>query len=271
MAAWKPCKQNPSQQFVTPRVIMPNPPTLEIESLIAPVRHDVPDVTFGITHWLRLDALSECIASIHAYYPHARVDTQDTRGNLSWGRNQLVSRCTTPYFFLLEEDMELTRHTKVEAMQEMLAACPKLAGLGGGMLDIKYRRGRYCAANFRTDGVHGIVDSLEKDDQHEFIWCEFIYNWGLFRTDVLQTHPWDERLAMSEHDEFFVRMRRDTDYRFGCSRCVVRHKRMREDEEYRKAKMQRTFRYRETRDELLGGGLAGKHDKHIWKRVDGKV
>lgn len=244
------------------------PPPSFIDDQVIDVQIDYPDVTFGITHYLRLDSLATCINSIHAFYPHARVDIQDTKGNLSWGRNQLIDRCDTKWLFLMEEDMAVLPQTNIGLLQSIMEDNPGLAGIGTGMIEKSAPRGRYNAAKIiNHKGVITLRDSVELSQCGRFIWCDLLYNVGLFRVDFLRQFPWEVRLPFSEHDEFFWRVKQNSSWRFGCSRALVRHYRNREDLLYSKARMQRALLMRKEA-KRLGANITGTHDWYIWNYID---
>lgn len=193
-------------------------------------------ITFGVTHYLRPECLDRCLASIRLYYPDARIDTQDTGGNLSWGRNELLRRCRTPYFVLLEEDMEITADTDIDRLRRIVEHDDELAGCGGWLDE----HGQRVAWQHDFDVFRG-ASSMQPSRQPARVTpagdvyypCHAIFNFGVFRTAALRECPWDEHLELAEHVEFFNRLRRR--WRVAVSPDVtISHARERPSDEYRR-------------------------------------
>ena len=77
-------------------------------------------VTITITTYKRPKCLERLLESIKQYYPTLPVEIVDTKGNLSWGRNELGRRVKTPYFLMLEDDFIITSDTSIEKLLQVL-------------------------------------------------------------------------------------------------------------------------------------------------------
>lgn len=227
-------------------------------------------VTFGITFYLRLRDLTRCLKSIERQFPGAIVDTQNTHGNLSWARNELVDRCKTKYYFLLEEDMLVTEETNLQEMHQILEEHENLAGVGL----IMNQRGRLlaCAAVFerKSKGRYWSVDSQEIDDSGRFIWCDRTHNCGLFRTQALRETRWDEELWLAEHEEFYWRMWRNGKYRMALGRGTIVHRRSRPGQEYNQQRFERMWIDTPKCREKLGVALKKKYSDDSWGEALGE-
>ena len=212
-------------------------------------RAPIDDATFCITYYKRIGCLRRCIESIENTYGEVRVLVQDTGGNLSRARNQLVDRCETPFYIMLEEDMTLLPPgrrggpvTDLEHMMWILLRSKRYAGVSGGLLD---QNGLvYKGFNFGTpkNGVVPIRKSSILRAGSSVLECDCVPNWGVFRTEALREARWDERLELAEHEEFFFRLK-CLGWRVALSRCGVGHYKVRRSQAYHRAR-QRTGDFR---------------------------
>lgn len=222
---------------------------------------DWSEVTFGITHFMRDEELAGCVRSIQRHVPRAKIDTQDTHGNLSWGRNQLIDRCETPVYFMLEEDMRL--YDAPELLVNLLLYRKDLLGVSGGLNE--FRKMRAMAANFkRTPRIIHMVNSDRLRYFHEtpYLLCDATFNFGAFRADRLREIRWDERLELAEHFEFFSRSK----WPMACAPYRVRHRRKRGSEEYRERRRQLRF-FRGAEKRIAGGTFVRESDWDAWERL----
>lgn len=192
--------------------------------------------------------MRRCIASIEDTYGEVRILVQDTGGNLSRARNQLVDRCETPYYIMLEEDMTILPIKKgrgvtdLEHMMWILHRSRKYAGVSGGLLDQKGLV--YKGFNFGRprNGTVPIKKATLLRGGRSILECHCVPNWGVFRTDALRETRWDERLELAEHEEFFFRLM-CRGWRVALSRCAIGHYRVRRSSGYDEAR-QRTGDFR---------------------------
>jgi len=188
--------------------------------------------TFCITWHLRELDLQECVASIKQRYPSAEILTQDTGGNLSYGRNRLLDRCATRYYFMLEEDMRITPRTDLGLMWRILQH-HNVQGVSGVLEE---RRGSVAMAAMirRTRGGWNWSSSRDlffTERGEPWIYAHATKNWGLFEWEALNRVRWDERLDLHEHFEFFVRWYRAGKH-VGVCRSSVAHYKSRPSGEY---------------------------------------
>lgn len=223
---------------------------------------NIDDVTFCITYYRRPHVLAKLIDSIGRYHPTAKIDVQDTEGNLSWGRNELVKRCRTRYYFMLEEDMEFCRFTKVKRMKQMLRRKPGLAGISGGL--IERGRVRWKAGNFNPALPRYVY--IRQSNRYAFnkklIICHYTSNWGLFRVEALEQTMWDERLELAEHEDFFYRLWKNG-WEVGCAMYQILHWSARPSRAYNRQRG-RLRGFRRKADEI--SRFRTKLDKVPWKR-----
>lgn len=210
------------------------------------------DVTFGITWYLRERDLSDCVDSIREHCGEsAKIITQDTAGNVSRGRNQLLDRVDTRFYFMLEEDMRLTPRTNLNLMWRIMQE-----GVSGvsGILQERRRR-RAVAIRYRRQSGKLFILNSEKlrltDRQEPWILADGCSQWGLFETGILRSVKWDERLELQEHWDFFDRFSRQG-HSVGVCRSEISHLRSRPTEAYIAARRRGRNVYFRKEREIIG-------------------
>lgn len=192
---------------------------------------EISQLTAVIKTFHRPTALDRLIGSIRRFFPQLAIAVADdgfapTPRNdveylrlspdmgLSAGRNALLRHIRTPYFLLLDDDLEFCDQTRIERL---------LALVANGTVDIAagdyYRcKRKLFYTRRRWQPFHGIfrflngdlrlvAETLARFPQYEL--CDFVHNFFVARTaDVLAMGGWDEELKLNEHVEFFVRARR---------------------------------------------------------------
>lgn len=166
-------------------------------------------ITLAITHWQRPDALRRLLASISTFMPGYPVEIEDTGGNVSAARNRLQQRIATPYLVMMEEDFELTPTIKQELgnARAILEHDQKIAGVGGSTTEPGrghvvwghnfVRRGETCTIAASKRPMRRIPGGIAYRP------CDLVLNWGLFRTALFRSVPWDEDFPITEHKTYF--------------------------------------------------------------------
>ena len=130
-------------------------------------------------------------------------------------RNALLARLRTPYFLLLEDNVELNRGSQVEKL---------LAAVAGGHCDIAAGDMMRCRRRFglftkrEADPAHGTMEvtpeavKVTAGSRPGFggvQGCDVAHNFFVARTDKVRAMGgWDPQLLVDERLEFFVRARR---------------------------------------------------------------
>ncbi len=177
-------------------------------------------------------SVARLIRSLKQCYPQVRVLVADdsrqprpvpgadwirlpTDVGISAGRNTALARVRTPYFLLLEDDLELTRRTRIERLLELVA--DKRLDLAAG--DCVRCRRNFLVLTARTpDPAHATfdfaADTLTLSAGHraageQFLACDLAHNFFVARTDKVRAMGgWDPQLLVDERIEFFVRAQR---------------------------------------------------------------
>lgn len=169
--------------------------------------------TIAITHWQRPAALARLLASIREHLPGYPVEIEDTRGNLSAGRNRLYGRIKTPLIVVMEEDFVVAAETAgmLATAVSILDCDPAIMGVGGVCIETPQRK--QWGHNFQMiDGRMDIVAS-PRPLRHtpagvSYRPCDLVLNWGVFRAELRRRVPWDESFPITEHKEYFYRASR---------------------------------------------------------------
>jgi GT2 family glycosyltransferase len=207
---------------------------------------ELTQLTAIIKTFQRPQALERLIRSIRCYYPHLTIAVADDGitpsprcdvdylrlpidVGLSAGRNALLRHINTPYFLLLDDDLEFTRKTRIERLFDLVAS---------GVVDIAAGDYYRCKRKFlfvwhRWQPFHGSFRFHDGDLQlsrephsanSTFQFCDVVHNFFVARTaDVLKLGGWDEELKLNEHVEFFVRAHRGGMRVAYCRDVVARH------------------------------------------------
>lgn len=167
----------------------------------------------------RPECLARLLRSIQTYYPATQILIADdsrkpsaktTRyittyampydSGLSAGRNLLVSKVTTPYMVLLDDDFIFTEATRLEVLQaHVKTGYDLVAGVVKDTRQIPFHIGDVIAINgqptvkIRTAYTGPLID------------CSFVPNFFLAKTDAVRAIGWTDKLKLAEHVDFFAR------------------------------------------------------------------
>lgn len=130
-------------------------------------------------------------------------------------RNALLARLRTPYFLLLEDDMELCRSSGVDRLLALVVE-KRLDLAAGDCVSCRRKFGLFTSR--RPDPAHATfefaADALKlrpghRDGGEGYLACDLTHNFFVGRTDKVRgMGGWDPQLAVDERVEFFVRARR---------------------------------------------------------------
>ncbi len=172
--------------------------------VFAPVR----DVTALIKTFERPHTVRRLVASIRRLHPSMPIVVVDDSSSprdiegvtfvkmpfdsgLSAGRNEGLRHVTTRNVLLLDDDFVLTQHTRVDAALEALER-PEIDLVGG----------RVTFLPFYLEQAKPVLTDRRID---RWLVCDKVPNFFVARADRLRLVPWDERLKLIEHMDFFLR------------------------------------------------------------------
>jgi hypothetical protein len=183
------------------------------------------DVTFGITSFERPRLLSNLVRSIRQRYPLAKIVVADNGRQkaalpdcvqrldlefdcgLSRARNALIDSLTTKYLLVLEDDFLFADETTIEPLVDVLETDAEVGVVGGALRSLY---GRVAAYALDIDVFRGTMYVHEATDRLKFSrgglpyrLCDMVWNFALFRKEMLAEHRWDDRLKVGEHCPYF--------------------------------------------------------------------
>jgi GT2 family glycosyltransferase len=207
---------------------------------------DLSQMTAIIKTFQRPKSLDRLIRSIRRFYPQLKIAVADDGISpspredvdylrlrpdvgLSAGRNALLRYIQTPYFLLLDDDLEFTRKARIECLFELVAS--GVVDIAGG--DYYRCKRKLLLVRSRWQPFHGIFRFRDEELQlisethathSQYELCDVVHNFFVARTDdVLALGGWDEELKLNEHVEFFVRVERQRMRVAYCPNVIARH------------------------------------------------
>ena len=208
-------------------------------------------ITACITAYQRPESLQRLLDSIKRFYPDLPVLVEDTGGNLSAARNRLAVKCKTQYYLMLEDDFVFTEKTRIEKLLTIMQNNPQLGGAAGTTHEPRQRGTANRGGKIWWDrDFFRIRNQVYLSRPHQprkrtngIAWqpCDLVVNFGVFRTDMLRTIPWDENLPIQEHTDYYWRVFLDARWSFAYCRDVeIDHIRDRPNATYNRMR-QRNF------------------------------
>lgn len=237
-------------------------------------RTQINKVDFLITTFKRYESLEKLLFSIAKYYPNAKIYIADQnkrfaveyyRGlwdrlasnglinkptaygltydiGLSYCRNYLVEKTDRIYKLILDDDFVFTEETNIEKFVDILDK-EKEAGIVGGAMK---QNDEIVHFEFNLERDGDVLKHVEDGDNWREIMeikvkeTECVLNFALIRKEVANVIGWDEALKITEHTDFYLRMKK-TDWKILYTpEVVVLHKPER-DEEYGKLRSRFDF------------------------------
>ena len=168
--------------------------------------------------------LLNLISSIEKYYPDLKIividDSENSlthkfSNNLSYihsefdigtakGRNIALDMVETEYFFLLDDDYEFTRNTKIERMVKCLDHT-QFDLVGGIVLDQGYKPSYYGGIFQLKRGEFVLQLNKNRGVEQGFPRYDILQNFFLARTNIIKSLRWDDTLRLADHEDFFIR------------------------------------------------------------------
>jgi len=193
---------------------------------------DLAELTVVIKTFQRPKLLDRTVRSVRRRYPDLRIlvadDSQQplrrkdvsvvrlpTDVGIGAGRNALLARIRTPFFLLLDDDLELPWQAQIEPLLELVAG-ESLDIAAGDLLQCRKVLGLFTRR--RPQPGHGMFelagDQLTLREGHRsvadgFLWCDFVHNFFIANTEKVRAlGGWDAELVLDEREEFFLRAHR---------------------------------------------------------------
>lgn len=135
---------------------------------------------------------------------------------LSYARNHLVSNIKEPYVLILDDDFEFTEDTRIDYFLDVLNSDPQI-GVVGGNLSGRNPYDYHLILNKTTNKLYYIkfknellFKSTEMVTKQSVVYnlCDVVLNFALFKKEVFNNILWDEELKLSEHTDFYLRLKK---------------------------------------------------------------
>lgn len=187
-------------------------------------------LTAIIVTFLRDDYLAICLESMRKTYPDINIlvgdnghpsDTKkalcDKYGaeyhtlpfdcGLCTARNYLVSKVTTRYVMIGDDDFKYDDRAMLQDMVDFLEDNTRYDLVGGRIIEggsVKNYQGM-----IEDKGNHFIYHKLQFSEQQSFIPCDITFNFFVARKEAVQAVKWDEQIKVAyEHSTFFIDFKR---------------------------------------------------------------
>ena len=134
-------------------------------------------------------------------YKGATTFKMDFDSGLSAGRNLLVNNVETKYFVLLDDDWIFDKDTKIEEFVKIhkTTNVDIIAGVIKGA--------QHFYGNLRREDHKLFMTGQPYKQGSCFTRCDYTHNFFLAETEVIKNYPWDDELKLSEHLDFFLRVK----------------------------------------------------------------
>ncbi len=203
-------------------------------------------LSLAIKTFERPQSLRRLLKSIQRYYPQLPVlvadDSFEARPpagvnylrlppdvGLSVGRNALVEEVKTPYFVLLEDDFQFTANTRLETLLtgieqhdfDMVAGdC--VSHRRRGLWTRKWREG--ICAQMHFEGDHLRLERGHTRQLGDYFVCDMVTNFFVAKTESIRSvGGWDPELKIQEHEEFFIRLKKNNFNIAYCPQVLINH------------------------------------------------
>ncbi|OAD22917.1 beta-1,4-N-acetyl-galactosaminyl transferase 1 [Candidatus Thiomargarita nelsonii] len=151
-------------------------------------------------------ALSPIFPEISEYY-HLPFDQ-----GLSYGRNYALNKVKTKYVLICDDDMVFTKKTRLERMYQVLGKTD-FSIVSCNLIDHKInselRRGilRYEGTFEVENGMYKLFLGKNRGFKDRLPLYDIVRNFFMAKTEKIGEKPWDERLKVIEHEDFFLTMK----------------------------------------------------------------
>jgi GT2 family glycosyltransferase len=204
------------------------------------------DVTAIIKTFERPNQLRRLVRSVKKFYPGMRVIVADDSfqptsihgvelvrmppdSGISAGRNAMLERIRTPYFLLLDDDTEFTRHTRIERLLATIEdfdvhlAAGTYTRCKRRLLWIRQKPQPFFGTIDRS-GSHLTISAGYRSTTPGLILCDLVHNFFVASTQAIRDmRGWAEELKLNEHAEFFVRFKQRGFQAAYCPDVILRH------------------------------------------------
>ena len=253
---------------------------------IPPEEVSLGEVTAIIKTFMRPELVVRAVESVQKTYPEMEIIVVDDSGTdiserlsgvrylelpydsgLSAGRNAGVREVTTPYTFIMDDDMILSARSRLPDMLKLLEHGDLVCGSMTMNRRVVNWEGTY---EFPDDGGLHLVKyrgPINKTAGIRWAPVDFGLNILMARTEFFREHQWDEELKTSEHTDYFLRLREAGAKVVFAPNCIVDHKPHRTPA-YRRMRHRKEFRLRFFAKYGFTYHLGYSGHRDVWKPSD---
>ena len=237
-------------------------------------KEEIDKIDFLITTFKRKDSLEKLLFSITEFYPNAKITIADQNERfdipyykdlwkrvmekgliykptalgvgydkgLSFCRNLLVKKTDRPYKLILDDDFVFTERTNIEKFVKIMDS-DKLIGIVGGAME----QGKIIHFEFNIEKDGNTIRQVSDGDE----WFDIenikvketgcVLNFVLMRDRVFNYVKWDDELKITEHTDFYYRMKETPWKIIYTPDVIVKHEPDRTDDEYSKMRKRTEF------------------------------
>jgi glycosyltransferase involved in cell wall biosynthesis len=136
-------------------------------------------------------------------YKHVAYDV-----GLAEGRNIGVRAVKTPHTILLDDDFYFTENTKIEKFLDILET-QAFDLVAGDVIDYGTQT-RLFRGDFEIkENKLYLKYKVGHSQKGQYLAFDFVINFFLTRTELLLRSPWDKELKIREHEDFFIRLKKN--------------------------------------------------------------
>lgn len=175
-------------------------------------------LTIAIKTFERPGCLQECVESIKKMYPDIKIIVADDSKNpeknelvdeyyflphdsgLSYGRNFLMSKISTPYCMMIDDDTKFVTPNCIDMMVSILDNNPGIDLVAGHILGNIFKG----ILEKDDDTLYKIIGKHKETINNHKIY-DFVINLFIAKTDKIKKILWNNDLKICEHINFFYR------------------------------------------------------------------
>ena len=191
------------------------------------------EVTIIIKTFERPQCVTRLVKSIRQYYQEIPIIVADDSrvplspipeeitnyyhlpfdSGMSYGRNFGLDKVKTKYFLLADDDMIFKEKTKLEILYTLLestsfslTSCNWVDHLPG----TKRKEGisNYCGISEINNGVHTYFYGKNRGYKDGYPIYDVVHNFFMANVADVGPKPWDDRIKISGHPDFFLRLKK---------------------------------------------------------------
>lgn len=162
---------------------------------------------------------------------------------LSFARNHLVKTTPNKYKLILDDDMVFTKETDIQKMVELLEAHPSAGIVGGRVQQLGSDLHFEFKLEIKGNTLHQIPDGNQYKTHNDikFRKTGCVLNFALMRGDLFNHIEWDNNLKVTEHMDFYIRMKNIPYQILYTPDVVIDHPPIEREQDYKELRQRKEF------------------------------